>query len=86
MRRLETPLPEFIVRQRLRNLRLPLLKQGGHRQRCLARARRRDPCKLKKRGTNKQRLNSSLPKQIKTSLGPEREALIAPKEKEIEEK
>ena len=37
------------------------------------------------RSTNKQRLNRSLPKQINTSLGPEREVLIAEKDKTIEE-
>lgn len=38
------------------------------------------------RGPNRQRLNPILPKQIKTSLGPQREVLIAQKDKEIEKK
>lgn len=37
------------------------------------------------KSTNKQRLNPTLLKQIKTSLGAEREVLIALKDKEIEE-
>ena len=37
------------------------------------------------RGTKKQRLNPALPKQIKNALGPEREVLIAQKDKDIEE-
>ncbi|PFX32996.1 hypothetical protein AWC38_SpisGene2096 [Stylophora pistillata] len=42
------------------------------------------PLFTEERGTNMQRLNPSLSKEIKTSLGPEREVLIAQKGKEIE--
>ena len=49
------------------------------RLRCLVKARRHIPC-------NKQRLNPLPSKQIKTSLVPEREVLIAEKEIEIKVK
>ena len=39
----------------------------------------------KDKDTGGQRLNPILPRQIKSALGPEREILIAQKEKEIEE-
>ena len=42
------------------------------------------PLHTEGRGTNKQRLNPSLPKQMYTSLSLEREVLIARKEREIE--
>ena len=37
------------------------------------------------RGTKSERLNPNLPKQIRKVLGTEREVLIFPKEKDIEE-
>ena len=42
------------------------------------------PLHTEGRGTNKQRLNPSLPKQMYTSLSLEREVLIAREEREIE--
>ena len=42
------------------------------------------PLYTEEKGTYKQRLNPSLPKQIYTSLGPGWEVLIAKKEREIE--
>ncbi|PFX13408.1 hypothetical protein AWC38_SpisGene22506 [Stylophora pistillata] len=48
--------------------------------------KRVDPLSTEERGPNRQRLSPSLPIQIKTSLGPQREVLIAQKDKEIEEK
>ena len=41
---------------------------------------------FKERGNIEQRMNPSLPKQIKTLLCPEREVLIAQKDDEIKEK
>ena len=43
------------------------------------------PLFTKDKDTGGQRLNPILPRQIKSALGPEREILIAQKEKEIEE-
>ena len=43
------------------------------------------PLLTKDKNTGEQRLNPILPKEIKSALGPEREILIAQKEKEIEE-
>ena len=43
------------------------------------------PLFTKDKNTGEQRLNPILPKEIKSALGPEREILIAQKEKEIEE-
>ena len=41
---------------------------------------------FKERGNKEQRMNPSLPKQIKTLLCPEREVLIAHKDDEIKQK
>ena len=43
------------------------------------------PCMVKKGVKKKKRLNRSLLKQFKTSLGPEQERLITQKDTEIEE-
>ena len=43
------------------------------------------PLFTKDKNTGEQRINPILPRQIKSALGPEREILIAQKEKEIEE-
>ena len=43
------------------------------------------PFFTKDKNTGEQRLNPILTKEIKSALGPEREILIAQKEKEIEE-
>ena len=48
--------------------------------------KRTSPLYTEEKGTNKQRLNPSVPNQIKTSLGSEQEVFIAEKEKEIEGK
>ena len=60
-------------------------KTGGLKVKMFGRSKKTYPLYTEEKGRNKQRLNPSLPKQIKTSLGPEREVLIAQKDNEIEE-
>ena len=83
MRRHGTPIPEIIPRQK--QLEVSSNKTGRLQVKIFGQGERTYPLCSEERGTNKQRLNRSLPKQVKTSLGPEREVLIAEKDKTIEE-
>lgn len=61
-------------------------KTGRLQVKMFRRGKKTYPLHTEEKGKNKQRLNPLLPKQINTSLGPQREVLIAEKEIEIEEK
>ena len=61
-------------------------KRGRLQVKMFGQGKRTSPLYTEEKGTNKQRLNLSVPNQIKTSLGSEQEVFIAEKEKEIEGK
>ena len=61
-------------------------KRGRLQVKMFGQGKRTSPLYTEEKGTNKQRLNPSVPNQIKTSLGSEQEVFIAEKEKEIEGK
>ena len=59
-------------------------KKGRLQVKMFGQGKKTYPLFTEERGTNEQRLNPSLSKEIKKSLGPEREVLIAQKDEEIE--
>ena len=61
-------------------------KRGRLQVKMFGQGKSTSPLYTEEKGTNKQRLNPSVPNQIKTSLGSEKEVFIAEKEKEIEGK
>ena len=61
-------------------------KRGRLQVKMFGQGKRTSPLYTEEKDTNKQRLNPSVPNQIKTSLGSEQEVFIAEKEKEIEGK
>ena len=73
--------------RRQQNSRRPTAKQGSYKSRMFGQGKKAYPLFTveRQRYRRRQRLNPALTKEIKSALGPEREILIAQKEKEIEE-
>ena len=78
------PLTRIYPEAKASELKVSYSKTGRLQVKMFGQDKKTYPLHTEGRGTNKQRLNPSLPKQMYTSLSLEREVLIARKEREIE--